>query len=104
VQNLEDALTKDADPCQWRRGIVRACGKAGFWRYSGGGYCLLLLPVEDVSGEPFDRRLRSHPIGIGIVISCLCSVEARAVSVHKLSPCGKPCKDFGGHKRLFLRA
>lgn len=55
VQSLEGSLTQAADASPGNDGRVRvglAPGTA--WRYSGGGYTLLQLLVEEVSGEPFD--------------------------------------------------
>lgn len=53
VQPIEASLTLAADACPLRTGAVRVGGDAGDWRYSGGGYTLLQLLVEEVSGEPF---------------------------------------------------
>jgi len=54
VQSLEDSLTRAGDASPGNDGIVRvgrAPGEA--WDYSGGGFTLLQLLVEEVSGRPF---------------------------------------------------
>lgn len=54
VQTLEDSLTKAADADAGTDGRVHigiAPGRE--WRYSGGGYTLLQLVVEEVTGERF---------------------------------------------------
>jgi CubicO group peptidase (beta-lactamase class C family) len=53
LQSLEASLTKAADACPLRTGVVRVGEESGSWRYSGGGYTLLQLLIEEVSGEPF---------------------------------------------------
>lgn len=67
LQSLEDSLTAAADACPLRSGAVAANGKAGEWRYSGGGYSLLQLLVEDVSGQPFADYMEEavfEPLGM----------------------------------------
>ena len=59
MQSLEGSLTQAADASPGHDGRVRvglAPGTA--WRYSGGGYTLLQLLVEEVSGEPFDVYMK----------------------------------------------
>lgn len=53
LQTIEDSLTEAADACPLRTGAVRVGEQPGSWRYSGGGYTLLQLMIEEVSGEPF---------------------------------------------------
>ncbi|WP_435416780.1 serine hydrolase domain-containing protein [Parerythrobacter aurantius] len=53
LQSIEESLTKAADACPLRTGAVRVGEEPGSWRYSGGGYTLLQLMIEEVSGEPF---------------------------------------------------
>ncbi len=53
IQTLEASLTKAADACPLRTGAVAIEADAGTWRYSGGGFTLLQLLIEEVSGEPF---------------------------------------------------
>jgi CubicO group peptidase (beta-lactamase class C family) len=58
-QSLPASLTLAADRMPMREGAVRvgmAPGSA--WRYSGGGYTLLQLLIEDVTGERFNDYLR----------------------------------------------
>ncbi|QDH36434.1 serine hydrolase domain-containing protein [Porphyrobacter sp. YT40] len=53
LQPIEDSLSHAADACPLRTGAVRVGKEHGSWRYSGGGYTLLQLMIEEVSGEPF---------------------------------------------------
>ena len=68
VQPLPDSLTRAADASPGRDGVVRVGQPPGAqWAYSGGGYALLQLLIEDVTGEPFDaymRRAVLHPLGM----------------------------------------
>lgn len=54
VQSLEASLTKAADASPGQDGIVRAGHEPGEFAYSGGGYALLQLLIEEVSGRPFN--------------------------------------------------
>lgn len=57
VQPLEDSLTRAADA--EADGRVRVGAEPGSeWRYSGGGYALLQLVIEEVSGQPFEAYMR----------------------------------------------
>ena len=53
VQTLEASLTKAADACPFTDGTVAVGTRPGGWQYSGGGYSLLQLMIEDVSGQSF---------------------------------------------------
>ncbi len=67
IEPLEASLTKAADACPWRTGAVEIGAEAGSWRYSGGGFTLLQLLIEEVSGEPFAdymRRAVLAPLGM----------------------------------------
>ncbi len=67
-QTLEQSLTRAADASPGADGVVRVGRAPGSgWAYSGGGYTLLQLIVEEVSGEPFDaymRRAVLEPLGM----------------------------------------
>ena len=53
-QSLEASLTKAADASPGKEGRVVLGSEPGSgWRYSGGGYTLLQLIIEEVSGRPF---------------------------------------------------
>lgn len=55
VQSLEDSLTRAADASPGADGSVRVGAEPGSgFRYSGGGYSLLQLIVEEVSGQAFN--------------------------------------------------
>ncbi|AZQ59336.1 class A beta-lactamase-related serine hydrolase [Maribacter sp. MJ134] len=61
LQSLESSLTKatDADPGSDVRTVVGI--EPGIeWRYSGGGFTLLQLIVEEVSGQSFDVYMKTE--------------------------------------------
>ncbi len=68
VQSLEDSLTHAADASPGADGVVRVGTKPGStFKYSGGGYTLLQLLVEEVSGRPFNDYMRAEillPLGM----------------------------------------
>jgi len=54
VQGLVESLSDTADPVEAASGKVRVGRKPGSgWMYSGGGYTILQLLIEDVTGESF---------------------------------------------------
>ena len=59
VQPLAESLTRAADASPGRDGAVRVGRPPGAqWQYSGGGYTLLQLLIEDVTGEPFNAYMQ----------------------------------------------
>lgn len=68
VQRLEDSLTHASDASPGKDGRVRVGTKPGErFAYSGGGYALLQLVIEEVSGEPFNDYMRREvlvPLGM----------------------------------------
>lgn len=68
VQPLAELLSKAADASPGRDGVVKVGVQPGSeWRYSGGGYALLQLMIEDVTGEPFAaymKRAVLKPLGM----------------------------------------
>lgn len=68
VQSLEDSLTRAADASPEADGRVRVGLAPGTkWRYSGGGYTLLQLMIEETSGEAFEsymQRAVFQPLGM----------------------------------------
>ncbi|WP_411287344.1 serine hydrolase domain-containing protein [Phenylobacterium sp.] len=68
IQTLEASLTRAADASPGAEGAVRVGAEpGGAWDYSGGGYTLLQLVIEEVSGEPFAaymRRAVLAPLGM----------------------------------------
>lgn len=61
VQSIEQSLTKAADADEGVSGEVRVGIKPGSeFRYSGGGYTLLQLVVEEVSGESFASYMKKN--------------------------------------------
>jgi len=64
IQPLPDSLTRAADASPGRDGVVRVGQRPGeAWDYSGGGYTLLQLLIEDVTGETFDAYMRRAVLG-----------------------------------------
>ncbi|MGB3613646.1 MAG: serine hydrolase domain-containing protein [Elainellaceae cyanobacterium] len=54
LQTLEDSLTLTRDPSAGDpRGVTVTQQPGKAWRYSGGGYTVLQLLVEEVTGQPF---------------------------------------------------
>jgi CubicO group peptidase (beta-lactamase class C family) len=68
VQTLEASLTKAADAMPGASGrVVVGQAPGSRWRYSGGGYTLLQLLVEELSGESFETYMRRQvfaPLGM----------------------------------------
>jgi CubicO group peptidase (beta-lactamase class C family) len=68
VQSLEASLTRAADSDLGRDGVVRVGIEPGAeWRYSGGGYTVLQLLIEEVSGRRFAEYMRGEvlePLGM----------------------------------------
>ena len=68
VQSLEASLTRTADASPGHDGRVRVGIEPGTEiRYSGGGYTLLQLLVEEVSGQSFNNYMKAtvfDPIGM----------------------------------------
>ena len=68
VQRLEDSLTHASDASPGADGRVRVGAKPGEdFLYSGGGYALLQLVIEEVSGEPFNEYMQRavlSPLGM----------------------------------------
>lgn len=57
VQSLEASLTKASDASPGADGAVRVGAEPGEFNYSGGGYTLLQLLIEEVSGKPFNTYM-----------------------------------------------
>ena len=68
LQSLEASLTQAADASPGHDGAVRVGVEPGTeFKYSGGGYTLLQLLVEEVSGQSFNGYMTSHvfePLGM----------------------------------------
>ena len=68
VQPLEASLARAADSGPGRDGVVRVGLEPGAqWRYSGGGYTVLQLLIEEVSGLSFAEYMRGEvlqPLGM----------------------------------------
>lgn len=94
VQALDASLTQAADPmpgADGRTRIGRAPGSG--WSYSGGGYALLQLLIEEIAGEPFAdymKRAVFDPLGMSQATFDLAAAETVG-----LAPCfdadGAPC-------------
>ena len=68
VQSLAESLTRAADASPGADGRVRVGFAPGTsWRYSGGGFTLLQLVIEETSGETFEsymQRVVFQPLGM----------------------------------------
>ena len=54
LQSLEDSLTRALDASPGNSGVVKVDADPGSqWSYSGGGYTILQLLIEETSGQPF---------------------------------------------------
>jgi CubicO group peptidase (beta-lactamase class C family) len=67
-QTLPESLGHAADAQPGADGIVRVGIEPGTaWRYSGGGYTMLQMMIEDVTGKPFNTYMRETvlvPLGM----------------------------------------
>lgn len=68
VQTLEESLSRAGDASPGKSGIVKVGNEPGKdWNYSGGGYTLLQLLVEEVSGLSFADHMKKRvfePLGM----------------------------------------
>lgn len=67
VQSLEASLTKASDASPGRKGAVQVGQEPGEFAYSGGGYTLLQLLIEEVSGQSFNSYMTEtvfKPLGM----------------------------------------
>lgn len=68
VQTLEASLTRAEDASLGKSGIVKVGGEPGAeWKYSGGGYTMLQLVIEEVSGLSFADHMKQRifePLGM----------------------------------------
>ena len=61
AQSLEASLTRTADVSPGHSGIVQVGTEPGSaFQYSGGGYTLLQLLIEEVSGQSFNDYMKEH--------------------------------------------
>ena len=61
VQTIEASLTKAADADEGKSGEVKVGIEPNSgWKYSGGGFTLLQLLVEETSGQPFDEFMKEN--------------------------------------------
>ncbi len=68
VPSLQAWLKQNADAAPGAKGRIEVGIEPGTaWRYSGGGYAVLQLLIEDLSGEPFEvymQRAVLQPLGM----------------------------------------
>ncbi len=68
LQTIESSLTRASDASPGKSGIVKVGNEPGSeWNYSGGGYTLLQLVIEEVSGLPFADHMKQRifdPLGM----------------------------------------
>jgi CubicO group peptidase (beta-lactamase class C family) len=69
LQTLEESLTRAADAMPDASGVVAVGYAPGSrWQYSGGGYTLLQLLIEEVTGHSFEDAMQAivlEPLGMG---------------------------------------
>ena len=64
VQSLPESLSRAADASPGADGAVRTGVAPGTaWEYSGGGYALLQLMIEDVTGQSFENFMQETVFG-----------------------------------------
>lgn len=68
VQSIEESLSHPSDASPGASGVIQVGIEPGTeWRYSGGGYAILQLLIEELSGEPFEdymQRVIFRPLGM----------------------------------------
>lgn len=68
IQSLEESLTKASDADEGASGIVKVGIAPGTeFNYSGGGFTLLQLLIEEISGQDFDTFMKEslfNPLGM----------------------------------------
>jgi CubicO group peptidase (beta-lactamase class C family) len=67
AQSLEESLTKASDADEGLSGVVQVGMEPGEFKYSGGGYTLLQLIVEEVTGQSFASYMKNNifePLGM----------------------------------------
>ena len=68
IQSLEDSLTRALDASPGNSGVVELGAEPGSeWNYSGGGYTILQLLIEEVSGQSFPEFMSERvfaPLGM----------------------------------------
>jgi CubicO group peptidase (beta-lactamase class C family) len=68
LQSLEESLTRAADASPGASGIVQVGNEPGSaFKYSGGGYTLLQLLIEEISGQSFNDYMKAAvfvPLGM----------------------------------------
>ncbi|MBS0471167.1 MAG: beta-lactamase family protein [Proteobacteria bacterium] len=91
LQSLPDSLTHAADAMPFADGHVRVGIEPGTkWQYSGGGYALLQLLIEDVTGEDFNAYMRKAVlIPLGMTHSTFVDPDPAHLAVF-YGPDGKP--------------
>lgn len=109
VQTLEASLKEAADPMPGADGRTQVGVEPGStWSYSGGGYALLQLLIEEISGEPFGvymKRAVFDPLGMSRATFDLAEAQRAG-----LAPCydaeGAPCayRDFAAPAAASLHA
>jgi CubicO group peptidase (beta-lactamase class C family) len=60
LQSLEESLTRAADASPGASGVVQVGNEPGSaFEYSGGGYTILQLLIEEISGQPFNDYMKA---------------------------------------------
>lgn len=106
VQSLEESLTRAADASPGADGRVRVGLAPGTkWQYSGGGYTLLQLVIEEASGEAFEsymQRAVFQPLGMNRStfavdpdklsnLAPLCDADGKEATHHRFTALAAAC-------------
>jgi len=96
LQSLPASLTRAVDASPGADGATRVGRAPGSgWAYSGGGYTLMQLMIEDVTGEPFEsymRRAVLEPLGMSRSTFRLPDGEDNLAGFHDTG--GKPATHY----------
>ena len=95
IQPLEASLSKAADASPGHDGIVRVGIEPGTFEYSGGGFTLLQLLIEEVSGQPFNDYMKANVLGpLGMTGSTFILDEPAANVADFYDVNGKPATHY----------
>ena len=97
IQGLEASLTRAADASPGKSGTVQVGIEPGSeFKYSGGGYTLLQLVVEEVSGQSFNDYMTAHVLApLGMKRSTFVLDDANASDVAEFfDELGSPATHF----------
>jgi CubicO group peptidase (beta-lactamase class C family) len=96
IQPIESSLTRAADASPGHDGRVRVGIEPGTaFEYSGGGYTLLQLLIEEVSGQSFDDYMKAQVLGpLGMTGSTFILDDGAANVAEFFDVNGKPATHY----------